>query len=424
MNAWQGNDGNYWGHNALIRTTAFAACCGLPELKGRRPIGGHIMSHDFVEAALLRRAGWQVRMDADLRGSYEGLPPTLDDLAGRERRWAQGNLQHLGVLRTKGLSFANRAHFVIGILGYLMSPVWMLMMTVGMMITAQALFTQPQYFPLAYQLFPNWPTFDNRLMRLLFFAALLLLLLPKIIGYCRVLFNRDERRLFGGAWALSKGFIVELLVSTLYAPMLMLIQTHHLLDIFLGRDSGWKTQSRSGDTISWAAALKQTWLYLLIGVLPLIALIYFSPQQLLWLSPVLLGLLLSPLLARHSGNVALGQALAQRYYLLIPEEIDPSREMRKNMMFQSQFSEARKMSLRRLLLNPSALTEHLAALDRQDDTQENEQDFLLRTTAEAKIAAATQLDDALRYLNEQEKLYVAGHGELLAQMQQRFAMSS
>lgn len=421
VNAWQGNDGNYWGHNAIIRCRAFAQSCGLPELRGRRPIGGHIMSHDFVEAALLRRAGWQVRMDPDISGSFEGLPPTLGDLAGRERRWAQGNLQHLGVLPTKGLSFANRAHFVIGILSYLMSPIWMLMMSVGMLITTQALFTQPQYFPLAYQLFPNWPTFDSRLMRLLFFSALVLLLLPKVIGWLMVLCNPRQRRLFGGAWAVSKGFFLELLVSTLYAPMMMLIQTHHVIDIFLGRDSGWATQSRSGDVIPWSAALRQTWLYLLIGILPLIALTYFSPMQLLWLSPVLLGLLLSPCLARHSGNVALGQYLASRYYLLIPEEIDPSREMRKVMLFQNQFGEARKVNLRSLLQNSSLLEAHIAALDSEDSLKLDEEDFLLAITVKAKLEAAQHLDELLRYLNDKEKLFLAGDAALLQQSHQHFA---
>ncbi|UJF24209.1 glucans biosynthesis glucosyltransferase MdoH [Suttonella sp. R2A3] len=168
VDAWQGEDGNYWGHNAIIRTRAFAQSCALPTLRGRSPIGGHIMSHDFVEAALMRRAGWGVRMDADLSGSYEGLPPTLGDLAGRERRWAQGNLQHLGVIGAKGLRWPNRMHFLIGILSYLMSPIWLAMLLVGGLITAQTLLVTPQYFGDHYQLFPNWPTFDAQRMRLLF----------------------------------------------------------------------------------------------------------------------------------------------------------------------------------------------------------------------------------------------------------------
>jgi membrane glycosyltransferase len=91
---WSGSEGNYWGHNAIIRTRAFAEQAGLPRLPGRKPFGGEILSHDFVEAALLRRGGWDVRMAPQLYGSFEECPPSLPDLIVRERRWCQGNLQH------------------------------------------------------------------------------------------------------------------------------------------------------------------------------------------------------------------------------------------------------------------------------------------------------------------------------------------
>ena len=102
--AWHGGGGNYWGHNAIIRTRAFAASAGLPQLSGSPPLGGHILSHDFVEAALLRRAGWEVHLVPSLQGSYEGCPPTLSELIARDRRWAQGNLQHLRLLNASGPS--------------------------------------------------------------------------------------------------------------------------------------------------------------------------------------------------------------------------------------------------------------------------------------------------------------------------------
>ncbi|MFN3616098.1 MAG: glucans biosynthesis glucosyltransferase MdoH, partial [Rubrimonas sp.] len=132
MAAWQGFDGNYWGHNALIRTKAFAEAAGLPDLPGRAPFGGPILSHDFVEAALMRRAGWRVRMDPDLAGGFEGSPPSLLASAIRDRRWAQGNLQHLGVIGASGLRWPNRAHLAIGVGSYLASPIWLMMMLVGL----------------------------------------------------------------------------------------------------------------------------------------------------------------------------------------------------------------------------------------------------------------------------------------------------
>ena len=122
LSAWMGRDGNYWGHNAIIRTEAFARYCGLPDLRGRPPWGGHILSHDFVEAALMRRAGYAVYMLPTLGGSYEESPPSLIDLSIRDRRWCQGNLQHMRVLFGRGFHWATRQHFLTGIFGYLTSP--------------------------------------------------------------------------------------------------------------------------------------------------------------------------------------------------------------------------------------------------------------------------------------------------------------
>lgn len=423
VDAWQGTEGNYWGHNALIRTGAFAECCGLPVLKGRRPIGGHIMSHDFVEAALMRRGGWAVRMDADLIGSYEGLPPTINDLASRERRWAQGNLQHLGVIGSKGLFACNRVHFAVGIAGYVMSPIWMMMMTVGLLITAQALFTQPEYFPLSHQLFPNWPTFDSRLMRWLFVSALSLLLLPKLMGWIRVMLSSKRRKAFGGGWAVTKGVFLELLLSTLYAPMMMLIQTHHVVDIFLGRDSGWHTQSRSGDVMPWREAFRLTLFYVIIGVLPLVVLAWLAPQQLIWLSPVLAGLLLAPWLARHSGNMRWGKALSHRRWLLTPEELHLPEVMQRAFAQQKAFTDARDMTLVQLVQHADYMTAHIASLAQPNPTLSEAQQLLF-ITAKAKIEAADNLDQAIRFLDPKEQLTVADNADLLRLMQKKFASPS
>ena len=125
LSVWMGRDGNYWGHNAIIRTKAFADHCGLPDLKGKPPLGGHILSHDFVEAGLIRRAGWAVYMLPVLGGSFEESPPSLIDLAARDRRWCQGNLQHMRVMGARGFHPATRQHFATGIMGYVASPFWM-----------------------------------------------------------------------------------------------------------------------------------------------------------------------------------------------------------------------------------------------------------------------------------------------------------
>jgi membrane glycosyltransferase len=150
-----GDSGNYWGHNAIIRMRAFAENCGLPTLKGRKPFGGHVLSHDFVEAALMRRGGWKVRMATDCGGSWEESPPSLIDVAIRDRRWAQGNLQHMKIIGAAGLTFTSRLHLGIGIMSYLSSPLWLLMLGIGFALAVQSHLIRPEYFSHDFQLFPD-----------------------------------------------------------------------------------------------------------------------------------------------------------------------------------------------------------------------------------------------------------------------------
>ena len=144
--AWSGDSGNYWGHNAIIRVAAFAQHCGLPRLEGRKPFGGFVLSHDFVEAALMRRGGWKVRMATDCGGSWEESPPSLIDIAIRDRRWAQGNLQHMKIIGSAGLRFISRLHLGVGIMSYLSSPLWLLMLGIGFALAVQSRLIRPGVF--------------------------------------------------------------------------------------------------------------------------------------------------------------------------------------------------------------------------------------------------------------------------------------
>ena len=144
---WHGSEGNYWGHNAIIRVRAFAEQAGLPELRGRKPFGGHILSHDFIEAALMRRGGWAIHMAPTLGGSYEETPPSISDFAARDRRWCQGNLQHLALLPTRGFHWVSRLHLLTGIGSYLTAPLWLIFLVFGILVSLQAQFVRPEYFP-------------------------------------------------------------------------------------------------------------------------------------------------------------------------------------------------------------------------------------------------------------------------------------
>ncbi|MFN5684938.1 glucans biosynthesis glucosyltransferase MdoH, partial [Bradyrhizobium sp.] len=195
---WYGAEGNYWGHNAIIRVAAFAQHAGLPELRGRKPFGGHILSHDFIEAALMRRAGWGIYMTVNLAGSYEEVPPSLIDYAARDRRWCQGNLQHLAVLPARGLHWVSRLHLLIGIGAYVTAPLWLAFLVLGILISLQANFVRPEYFPKGFALFPSWPAQDPVLAAQVFGATLGLLMIPKLLACLAALFTADRRRGFGG----------------------------------------------------------------------------------------------------------------------------------------------------------------------------------------------------------------------------------
>ena len=202
------------------------------------------MSHDFVEAALMRRGGWAVHMVPGVRGSYEEVPPTLTDLAVRDRRWCQGNLQHVAVLPARGLHWVSRLHLLTGIGSYITAPLWLLFILTGILIAVQARFVQPDYFPQGKSLFPQWPVIDPVRAMWMFVGTMALLLVPKLLGCIAILLHGRERRGCGGTLRLFGGMLFETLIAGLIAPVVMLTQSIDVVAILLGRDSGWNAQRR------------------------------------------------------------------------------------------------------------------------------------------------------------------------------------
>ena len=318
---WHGSEGNYWGHNALIRTIAFAEQAGLPELHGRKPFGGHIMSHDFIEAALMRRGGWAIHMMPGLEGSFEESPPSLMDLAVRDRRWCQGNLQHLAVLPAHGLNWVSRMHLLTGIGSYLTAPLWLLFLLSGVLIALQARFISPDYFPTAGKaLFPQWPVIDPVRAMWVFIGTMGLLLVPKLLGMITILLRRDLRRGCGGVLGLMTSLVLETLIAGLLAPVVMLTQSIDVVAILLGRDSGWHAQRRDDGGIPLRGVIRLYRRHTILGVLLGIGAWAVSPYLALWMLPVVLGLALAVPLASLTGRRSLGLALRRIGVLRIPEE--------------------------------------------------------------------------------------------------------
>ncbi len=323
LSAWMGRDGNYWGHNAIIRTAAFAAHCGLPDLRGKPPFGGHILSHDFVEAAFIRRAGYTVYMLADLAGSYEESPPSLIDVSSRDRRWAQGNLQHLRIVGASGLHWASRQHFMTGVFGYLASPLWMMQLLVGILIVFQASYIKPEYFTSEFALFPVWPRFDAKRSLELFGITMAILLAPKMFGIVIALIERETRRGAGGAIRLVISALIEIVMSALLAPIMMLVQTGHIMHIIFGFDTGWNPQRRDDGSVPFRDIVRKHRSHMALGVVSLFAGLLISPSLVAWMSPTIAGLAFAIPISWASGQLSIGLALKKFGLLSTPEENHP-----------------------------------------------------------------------------------------------------
>jgi membrane glycosyltransferase len=411
---WSGDDGNYWGHNAIIRVDAFASSCGLPELRGRRPFGGHILSHDFVEAALLRRRGWKVRMMPGLEGSYEESPPTLIDLAVRDRRWAQGNLQHVKVVGAAGLGMPSRLHFTFGIMSYAASPLWLVMLMLGFALSVQAGLHNPEYFPAEFQLFPNWPRFDAPRMLDLFIFCLGVLLVPKVLGFLRAFFSFRMHRALGTIEMLAST-LVELLLSALYAPVLMLMQSRSVAEVLLGRDSGWSSQRRDEGQGSWSEAVRIHWGHTLAGILLAVLFAWLAPPLLPWLSPVLAGMLLAIPLSRLSGSAAIGRGLARMGILCTPEEESPPPIVQRRDALLAASAPLPEDGLRALAETPEYLSTHLH-MNGPAPTPPRGVPDAARLTAAQKLSDAASLQEALGWLDTHERIRVAAEPELLTRL--------
>ena len=413
--AWSGDSCNYWGHNAIIRMKAFADNCGLPLLKGRKPFGGHVLSHDFVEAALIRRGGWKVRMATDCGGSWEESPPSLIDVAIRDRRWAQGNLQHTKIIGTAGLSFTSRMHLGIGIMSYLSSPLWLLMLAVGFALSVQSHLIRPEYFNHDFQLFPTWPRFDVELMMALFWFSMVVLLIPKMLGFIRALLSSRIRRSGGGVIGVAASILLETVLSALYAPILMMVQSRHVFEVFMGRDSGWKPQRRDNGSTSWGDAWEFHKRHMLLSCMTAAVVYVLSPSLLAWLSPALLGLFLAVPLSRASGSEALGRALSRIGLLRTPEEVEQPAMVRRRRQLIAQARDLPEDGLRYLAGNREARLVHIASnLPRPTDPRGKPDPHAF--TAQQKLIDARALDEALHWLTPVERVEVAADARLLNQL--------
>ncbi|MBX2806052.1 MAG: glucans biosynthesis glucosyltransferase MdoH [Hyphomicrobiales bacterium] len=415
---WHRGTGNFWGHNAIIRVKAFTESAGLPQLSGEPPFGGQILSHDFVEAALMCRAGWQVCMAPELGGSYEEIPPSLIDFATRDRRWCQGNLQHGRVLGASGLRTLSRLHLVMGIMAYLSALFWLVFLVAALTLTIQQLTAEPIYFGGDQPLFPTWPMQDSERAISLLMLTLGLLLLPKLFGYILALLSTQKRRGFGGVFGLTASMAIETIMSSLVAHIMMLIQSAAIFDIVRGRDSGWNPQRRDDGSLPASWVFRYHLLHMMIGVSLGIFTFTMSLPLFLWLLPATLGLTFSGPLSRISATRKGGEIARKLGIFQTPDELNApdisisaqhntellAREFQKN---EAIFQLAHDPQLRNL---------HRQLIELQPVTREARISPSL-AVGRAKLEISSDLAELLRLLKPNEKAAILSDPESLARLE-------
>lgn len=326
LNYWTQGFGNYWGHNAIIRTEPFMQYCDLPHLPGRKPFGGHILSHDFVEAALMLKENWQVWFASDLEGSYEEQPQDMAGNAQRDRRWCQGNLQHGMLLFARGLRGVSRIHLLLGIFGYLASPLWLLLvLTFHGSLWWFKERTQLSALPPVGAF--TVPLSSTAHALLIFVICMAVLFLPKLLALVDLALDRQRRQAFGGLRRAALGVLAETVFSSLHAPVQMLWHSKFVATILLGIGVNWGPQKRTADGIAWSQAIRHHWAHTVIAIIWGAALWRLDHFAFWWFVPVLAGMLLSIPLNVVTSRSSLGAWARGAGWFLTPEETSPPPEL-------------------------------------------------------------------------------------------------
>jgi membrane glycosyltransferase len=367
------------------------------------------MSHDFIEAALMRRGGWAIHMAPKLGGSYEESPPTLSDFAARDRRWCQGNLQHLALLPTRGFHWVSRLHLLTGIGSYLTAPLWLIFLVFGILVSLQAQFVRPEYFPKGYSLFPQWPAQDPVLAAWVFAGTMGMLIAPKFLAFIVLLTNRDTRKKFGGSLRVLAGIIAETILSGLTAPVMMIFQSSAVGEILFGRDAGWQVQRRDDGAVSHRDTVNTYSVPTLVGIAMAVAAYAVSLPLLLWMTPVILGLLLSIPIAILSSS---GSNRRSGLFKTPEQTAPPPVLTRANELGNAPHSPL-ACPLHELRRDAALLEAHLNNLSGQRPRTRGEVDPHL-AIARAKIEDGETFEEAAGYLSQREKFAVLTSPAVLA----------
>ncbi|QSA96257.1 glucans biosynthesis glucosyltransferase MdoH [Methylococcus sp. EFPC2] len=407
---WLMGDSNYWGHNAIIRLKPFVQHCGLPKLPGREPFGGEILSHDFVEAALLRKAGWEVWLGYEIRESYEEVPPTLIDYAKRDRRWCQGNLQHMKLIGARGFSALSRLHMVMGIMSYVSSPLWLLFLVfTGFEAYVQSR-TVPVYF-FGDNFYPVWPESYAVEMTTVLLTTLAMLFAPKILSLFLLFLKPRRVKAFGGYIRASLSVFLETVFSMLTAPVLMLYQSKFVLAILLRKSVGWPPQNRGDHRLSLREATAAHGGQTLVGLVAGWVSYTYIPSFFWWFTPVLAGLVLAIPVSIVSSSTHLGKAMRRLGFFLTPEETNAPRVIQllhENLARAEEESERNPAGEQASIMNPGVCALHLALLPQRPVRK--------RQRHELKALLYRLIEDGPEHLSPHEKRTLISDPETLMRL--------
>jgi membrane glycosyltransferase len=310
---WQGPDGPYWGHNSIIRVAPFAACCALPDIPGKGPLAGPILSHDQVEAALMRRAGFEVRLIVDEFGSWEENPPDLPSFVERDLRWCQGNLQYLKLLGQIRLMPMGVFQLVNAIMMYLGSIFWVLQLLIGLCIAISGSHG-------------NTGASRARTVFAVYLIMFALGFMPRLLGTIDLMLNPAQRRHYGGTSRLLLSTLVDALFSILLGTLMAIEQSIFIVGLIFGRRVTWDSQKRDGGGVRSMDAARGLWPQTLFGVIMTIVLAVFAPDALPWALPTLLSCLFAIPFAIITAAPGLGYSMQRNGICAVPEELGINEE--------------------------------------------------------------------------------------------------
>jgi membrane glycosyltransferase len=310
----------------------------------------------------------------------------------------------MGVLPARGLHWVTRIHLATGIGSYVAAPLWLLFLITGILISLQAQFIRPEYFPKTFTLHPQWPAQDPVRAAYVFAGTMALLLVPKLLGYLAMLFDGAARCGFGGAIRAFISMLVEVVISGLIAPVMMLIQSASVLAILGGRDSGWQAQRRDDGTLPVRATMRRYGWHTAFGLLLALAAYGVSYSLFAWMTPVILGLILAVPLAQWTANPAAGRRMRRMKLLMTPEEQRPPDILQRANALAVEFADNDpRGALERLIADPALLAAHRAMLPHEALRKAGEID-VDRVVALARLEDCATLTEAAATLTKRETM--------------------